>query len=191
MRRGSSQFCPNRRSWCPVDQLFVPCPIKSRYDSTASTVCSIRQNAVTALRPAPSRTHAPPYPSNRSPGYEIPADAPNPASFLHRGPFHFVLPLVLPSPSRTHGLRPSIKHSQTSPNRYHSTTGMKTHHAQTHPLVLIHNITQNLARSSDRDALLVAELVQAALHAEVCLPVTSQLEALRELNADSSEIAAT
>lgn len=44
-------------------------------------------------------------------------------------------------------------------------------HAEAHALVRVHEVAQDLGRGRDRDALLVAQLVQAALHAEVRLPV--------------------
>lgn len=51
-------------------------------------------------------------------------------------------------------------------------TRLRTYHAQPPPLVLVHDISQDLARRSDRDPLLVTELVHTTLHAEVGLPVS-------------------
>lgn len=46
-----------------------------------------------------------------------------------------------------------------------------SHHAQAHALVRVDQVGQNLGRGRNRDAALVAELVQATLHAQVCEPV--------------------
>jgi hypothetical protein len=54
-----------------------------------------------------------------------------------------------------------------------------TYHAQTHALVLVHEVGEDLGCGSNRDTLLVAELVQAALHAKVGLPVGLAGAALR------------
>lgn len=49
----------------------------------------------------------------------------------------------------------------------------ETHHTQPPPLVLVNNVRQNLASSSDRDPLLVPQFVHAALHPQVGLPAMS------------------
>jgi hypothetical protein len=49
------------------------------------------------------------------------------------------------------------------------------YHAQTHALVRVHQVGQNLGCRGDRDAALVSELVQTTLHAEVCEPVLAVL----------------
>ena len=51
-----------------------------------------------------------------------------------------------------------------------------THHTQTHALVRVDQVGQDLGRRSDRDAALVPQFVETALHAKVCKPVLAVLQ---------------
>ena len=66
-------------------------------------------------------------------------------------------------------LVPSTNHRTLFVSLGHCETGL-THHTQTHTLVLVHDVREDFACGSYTDSLLVPQLVQSALHAEVCFP---------------------
>ena len=49
--------------------------------------------------------------------------------------------------------------------------GMITHHTQTHSLITIHQVAEILAGSSNRDPLLIPQLMKSALNPKIRLPV--------------------
>jgi len=50
-----------------------------------------------------------------------------------------------------------------------------TYHTQTHTLVRVYQVGEDLACCGDRDAALMSEFVETALHAKICEPVLAVL----------------
>jgi hypothetical protein len=84
----------------------------------------------------------------------------------------------------THSLVPSTNHSTLSNEHIQQPESVipasplqqpliRTHHTQTSSFVLVHNVRQNLTRSSDRDPLFVPQLMHSTLHSQIRLPTKS------------------